>query len=339
MTGNLKQFTLITIKVVVTLLLFGWVISQVDLYTLQQIVSSANIGHLAIATVCHAAAFLLFSIRWWYLYRLQDRKFSYKHTFESYYLGLFCNNILPTGMGGDVVRILRLHRAGFDSHLLVSSTVLDRIIGLVTIILMGLMALLFIPNLNLSGTTINIIIVFTLVIPIGISFLFSGYSAKILSVISKRFEHNHIRNYLIKVLTSFHEYRRKRPQLLIALLLSFIAQYLVILSYIFIGASLNIDLPVLIYFSIIPIVFLATSLPVSVGGLGIRESILVYLFTLFGIDTQAAIALSLIYFSLIVFLTLPGGLVMLSKNKKHTPYSIETDSCIESETSFKHSNQ
>ena len=313
MTNRLKQIVKLVVKLVVTFLLFGWVLSQVDLNSLQDIVKDTNIGYLGLAILSHAAAFILLSVRWWYLYKIQDRKFRYRQTIDSYYLGLFCNNFLPTGMGGDVVRILRLHRAGFDSHLLVSSTVLDRIMGLVTIVAMGSMAFLFIPELNLSENMIAAIITLTLAIPLSVSFLFSDYSAKLLALISRRFEHNHIWHYLVKVLTSFHEYRSKRPQLFAAFLLSFFAQYLIILSYIFIGSSLNIELSVLLYFSIVPIVFLATSIPLSVGGLGIRESVLVYLLTHFGADTQSAIALSLVYFSIIVFLTLPGGLVLLGK--------------------------
>ena len=92
-----------------------------------------------------------------------------------------------------------------------------------------------------------------------------------------------------------------------------------------IGSSLNIQIPLLLYFSIVPIVFLATAIPITVGGLGVREGVIIYLLIKFGIDAQSAIALSLIYFGIIVFITLPGGFALLGKNKKiDVEYSMDS---------------
>jgi len=74
------------------------------------------------------------------------------------------------------------------------------------------------------------------------------------------------------------------------------------------------DIPFSIYFTIIPIVFVASSLPISIGGLGVRESVLVSLLLFFQVDPQMAIALSLLYFAIIVLITLPGAILIANKN-------------------------
>jgi hypothetical protein len=68
---------------------------------------------------------------------------------------------------------------------------------------------------------------------------------------------------------------------------------------------------------VVPIVFLASSLPISIGGHGVREGIIFYLLTALSADPQSAIALSVIYLSIIVLITLPGGFVLLYSQKEN----------------------
>ena len=214
-----------------------------------------------------------------------------------------------------MVRIIRLRKAGLNTHILVSSTLLDRILGLVSILLMGLVAVIFTPNLGLSTNIKILLTLLALGIAAGLWFLFSDYMSRLSLILHNKFVGSRVLKFVNTIVSTLHEYRKMRAQVLFTLCISFIAQYLIILCYLMIGLSLNIELPVSIYITIIPIVFVATSLPISIGGLGVRESALITLFLFFQVDKQAAIALSLIYFGIVVLLTLPGGLIILSKKK------------------------
>ncbi len=88
-------------------------------------------------------------------------------------------------------------------------------------------------------------------------------------------------------------------------------QSAVIAAYYILGKTVGITLSLFAYFGIIPIVFLAGALPVSVGGIGVRESALVGLLVAIGINTQLAIALSLLFLFVLLVSSLPGGVVML----------------------------
>jgi uncharacterized protein (TIRG00374 family) len=219
-------------------------------------------------------------------------------------------------MGGDVVRIYHLYKKGLDSHILISSTLLDRVFGLATIIIMGLIAIIYLSGQSLRQDILFPLLIISFVVPGIVIFLSSDYSYKLLTLISIRVKHNRLTDFLIKILKIFQEYRLQKAKLLIALFLSLLAQCLIILSYILIGGSLNIEISPWTYFAVVPLVFLASSIPVSIGGLGVRESVIVYLLVEYGANTQAAIAVSLLYFAVIVILTAPGGLILLSKNKK-----------------------
>jgi uncharacterized protein (TIRG00374 family) len=102
--------------------------------------------------------------------------------------------------------------------------------------------------------------------------------------------------------------------------LSMISQLLIVVTYYLIGASLQIEVLLLEYVLIVPVVALFSSLPITVGGLGVREGVLVYLLSSIGVSTTNAVSISLVYLTLLNLITLPGGLFLLAGRrdaKKH----------------------
>lgn len=74
---------------------------------------------------------------------------------------------------------------------------------------------------------------------------------------------------------------------------------------------MNIDL--LALFAIVPIVFVISSLPISVGGHGVREGALVALLAASGVRFEAAATLSLLYLLVYLVSTTPGGFIELHR--------------------------
>jgi len=119
-----------------------------------------------------------------------------------------------------------------------------------------------------------------------------------------------------EIIHVFSAYNKNRRGILVALFISFTAQVFIILCYSFLGYSLNLKLDFPTYFAIIPIVFLASAIPITVGGLGIREGALISLLSLYSINYDDAAALSLLYLMVITFQTLPALSVPLFKNRE-----------------------
>ena len=239
----------------------------------------------------------------------------YKNIFGSYYLGLFFNNLLPTGVGGDIIRILRLRKVGIDTNSLVSSTLIDRMIGLSSIIAMGMVAFMILPEVRIH---INTAAVSFITIILGLACFLLFFSRKLSTYIiqfSKKYEHIKFFSLAFSAFKGMLVYQNSRTHILAAFSISLLAQHFVIFTYVMIGYSLNIDLSAAVYFSIVPIVFVTTALPISVGGLGVREATLVTLFVLFSGNMQSAIALSLMYFFIIVLLTAPAGFILITNPK------------------------
>jgi uncharacterized protein (TIRG00374 family) len=311
-----KQTIFFLIKILITLGLIFWVISLINLTQFNNAAKHIEAKYLVLAFFTHAIVFILMCIRWWILYSSHDKNQQFRLAASGYYLGLFFNNILPTNMGGDLVRIIYLRKHGFDTSILISSTGLDRILGLTSILLMGAVALTVDSDMEKPTSNHILVGMFLVSIPILFTTLFSTRINKILLVFIKQFEKYRFTHIVRSIIILFHEYRKKRPRLLLALCISLLSQHFIIICYIFIGMGFNIQLDVYLYYSVIPIVFIASSLPISIGGLGVREGTLVGLLMLHDIPAETGIALSLGYFVVLLLVTLPAALVIWKNNSR-----------------------
>jgi len=87
-----------------------------------------------------------------------------------------------------------------------------------------------------------------------------------------------------------------------------------LLSYYLISVSLNMKIAFYIFIFIIPFVSIVSSIPISIGGIGIRENALVFVLAVFGAVQSGAMLFSLILLAIILIIGFTGGIVYLVKN-------------------------
>lgn len=259
----------------------------------------------------HLLAFLCGSLRWWLLLQYIKPDCFYRDILPSYYLGLFCNNFLPTGFGGDVARAAYLATKNYPLDKLLSSTIMDRALGLLVLLLTGLFTMLVQNIFPVDHNTLLLLAGATLAFFITAWLLFSPNLLNWLRTQQQTSSCLRFYQTLINLIELFHVYRQARLLLLGTMLLSLLLQALVIGVYALLGNNLGLQLPLSVYFIIIPLVMLATNIPISLGGLGLREGALVSLLLGIGITYQQSVLLSLLYLFVLWITTLPGGLVLL----------------------------
>ena len=229
--------------------------------------------------------------------------------------GIFFNNVLPAGMGGDAIRTLHLTLRGLSAKILIASAIVDRIIGLVVVLAIGATGLLLYLDVNLGGSRkIFLLIVVLVVITSPWLFLTSRFIGLIERLASK-YQHTRVRKRLLKIISLCSSYKSAKKLILTAVGLTIAMQGLMIFIYYFLGRSIGLELSFVTYLVVIPIVAVAVSLPISIGGLGVREGVLVGLLVTGGADGQLAFALSLLYLLVLWISSLPGAFVMLAAIK------------------------
>jgi uncharacterized membrane protein YbhN (UPF0104 family) len=216
----------------------------------------------------------------------------------SYYTGLMFNYVLPLGVGGDAVRVVLLNRHGCRLNTLVTSSLVDRFFGLLALFVVGGFAICLFPSAipldpglgRLAGALMGIGAL------LGLWWL-PRLGAALLVRWGKRTGSKIARK--IGDSSAFVVHLFKRPwNLITPTALSLLSHTLMILSYAACGYSLLPDVPLIHYFIAIPGVMLVLMLPISLGGLGLREVSTVGLLVWMGADAQAALTLSLVFLAI-----------------------------------------
>jgi len=101
--------------------------------------------------------------------------------------------------------------------------------------------------------------------------------------------------------------------------LSIIVQALATLQVILLGLALNLPVPWLGYFVVVPLVTLLTMLPITFNGIGVREGSLVLLLASYGVTEEQAITLGVGWFALSLSVGLVGGIIYLFFDQHDTP--------------------
>jgi len=271
-------------------------------------------GWLALALCLHIPGNLISAYRWQILARIQGDRHSLGYLLQSYLVGQFFNNFLPTRFGGDAVRIWDGSR---QSKSLVKSSaivVADRSTGLFALFLFALGASLFrlefarkLPVIwvsllvGVSGLVVVAVFFLPLTGRLLEKFPARGLPAKALQkMLSFR-----------RILISYKDH--KRP-FLAAMMWAIILQVNVVVYYYLMGKAFHLAIPFLDYFIFIPIVLLIQTVPISLGGLGPRELAYVEIFKSYGIAAAAAFSFSLVAdVAVNLVIGLIGGLIYISR--------------------------
>jgi len=104
--------------------------------------------------------------------------------------------------------------------------------------------------------------------------------------------------------------------LLIRLLLSLINQFAIGLVVLLLARSMSLGLALEAAVFLFPAVVLLSMIPISLAGWGIRESAMVVIFSLVGLDSSAALSISILFGASMFLAGLPGiGFWLLLRNQ------------------------
>jgi len=221
-------------------------------------------------------------------------------------VGLFFNQVLPSGVGGDAVRAWRCHRLGIGVAAAIRSLILDRVTGYFVVVVLfaaGLPVLLHIlPDPRQR---------YGIVLLLGAA-LCGLFALFLMDYLPRRLLH-------FRLIAEFAALSRQGRRLLArparsgaVLSLGVATVGLTILAFMLVASSLGVDLPFGSWVVIVPPVTLIQLVPVSLAGWGVRELGFVVVLAGFGIPAEAALAASLLVGLCTLAVGLPGGLLWLT---------------------------
>lgn len=319
---NYKNILSTALKILIAVGIIFWLVQQ-DKFNVSQLKAFLVWDFLAIAILIMAVNLFMVSERWRLLLSTQSL---HPKSFELYKLtliGIFFNFAMPGGVGGDVVKAYYFYKDHPKSKATaISSVFVDRLLGLYTIIVMALIAMLIdIQHVFNIEVLKNLFYIFTFIFVgfnIGLFCLFSKnptVSTTVTSIISKL----PLKEKFQKLYASGQLYGARIPLLIKVFFLSLISQSTAIAIMALIGhfSGVAADVPISTYFLVTPIGFMATAIPISPAGVGVGQAAFFFLFNLYlGKTTELGPIAITVYQLLNLFFGLIGAYFYLVKSKK-----------------------
>lgn len=293
-------------KVAISLALLAVVVAGVGIDALSAALRDVAPSSWILATVYLWLAYAVGCVRWWRWVRLTEQPLGFGLAASSYGSSIFFNLVLPTGVGGDVVRTWELARAGFDFGALLATAIVDRVVGLAAAVVLALAMLATVPHAlaSYAPSAWWLLLGSATALAIGYA-VYPAFESKILSRLASQ---AHAASAVLGSMgASFRRCRVRYDALAIALVLSLLAHGLITLSYVELARALGVELALGHFLLIIPLVFIAQTIPIALGGLGLREAALVVLLLDAGVARAEATALSMVFLAVLWLSVLPGG--------------------------------
>lgn len=287
----MKKKLLNLLKVVLSLGLLALVLLSVGVKDAFNALRDLDWRYVAVAFVLFQSGMVIRAYRWYVLVRALDVSVTYGRLVVLYFVGFFFNIFLPSGFGGDVVKMFELSQDSHRGAESVSAVLAERIVGLLASCVLALIGLFFGFRLVPLPVT-GLIAALTLAILAGGWVLLQRDLWERLPLIGRLARQDRVR----KLSAAMLAYDGK--SLLVALLVGIVFTVVLAGANLCVALALGVRISPLYFVLFVPVIGAVTTLPISLNGLGVREGIYVALFTQAGVFASQAMAMSLVIYAL-----------------------------------------
>jgi uncharacterized membrane protein YbhN (UPF0104 family) len=304
----------VTGKVAVSAGLLYWLIQRVQDSEPSMPLAGAGWGTLALVWLMQSTLPVVQAERWRIVAAAMGARVAFFAAVRNVYVGQFFNQVLPSSLGGDAVRAWQL-RWVMPLQTALASVGFDRVV-----------ALLAVPVIVTAGSGILLrheppaALGWTLLaamVAVGCGFVLLLWGDRIplpVAVCGRRLVGD-----LRSVPAAARRFFGHPGALARALLLSVLIHAGVATSVWMLALAYSADAPLTAFVVLVPLITMATAVPVSIGGWGVREGAAVALLGLVDIPPAAALAISIQFGLVMMVVALPGGVLALLSAARPSP--------------------
>ena len=314
----------LVIRLAVSAALVAWIFSRTDFGEVWGAFRSADLLPVLLAAALNPLGYYFSVSRWRLLLRAQGYDVPLGFLLRSFLVGVFFNSLLPGTVGGDAARAWQSSRAGTGKTRALAVVLVDRFLGLFTLMLFAGVGALLSPELTGAVPGLRAWVAVLLVgMGIGTALIFFPPPA-----LSRR-----VGTFLASLpgkwgarsrhaWDSLRAFQGKAGVLTGALAWSVGLQTMVVLNGYFLAKAVHVEQPLLVYFVLVPLAVFVMMAPVSINAIGVRENVWAFFFAALGVAGAAAagIAFAWLDYGLVVLQAVVGGLVYaLSRGERRSP--------------------
>lgn len=266
---------------------------------------ASSVAWFAVAIAVTIVGIVISAFRWHAVLAAMELRARVRILLRHYLAGLFVSNFLPSTIGGDVLRVSRLSASNGRSSETFASVVLERLTGWLVLPVISLAALAINPNLwRLVPASRAAVAVSVATLALLGGVLLAAAHPRL----GGRLAH---RAGWLRFIGAVHlglDRLRRHPAAAVSVLLVGFAYQLAVVSAAFtLGRALGLNVGPTAMLAFIPIVAIVQVIPVTVGGLGVREGVLAVFLHPLGVATADAVALGLLFYAVNLIASLLGA--------------------------------
>ena len=322
----MRKNLFIFIKLILLLLIFAWIFKSVKINETVNLLKNTNLIYFFLAYLLNNLSNIFLTIKWHRLAEPLKIKSNFWELLKLNYISIFYSIFVPGQASGELIKGLKLFKRE-DSHQKVWIPIfIDKVTNTLMVFLIGFFSLISDNDFRQNKFLILIVSSITISLIFMTFCLFSEHTGKFIfflkDILTKLFNLFKINTSSIQglSLSYFEKYKKHDYLMFETLVWSLLIKLPHIFAFHYLALSLKINLNLIQSAWLFSVVSVASLLPISFSGLGIREGTVIVLLSQIGIQKSIALSLSMLIFITGVFLGLTGGIIELfsvkpSKNK------------------------
>jgi len=304
------------VKFLIFILLIYYLYTTVPWREVNDVIFSASVDMLILAIIMQIASVLIISARWWMLLR-KGAEVKLQSALKIGYIGTMFNNFMPSSIGGDFVRAYYISKIGVSLNKAINSLIVDRVMGLFFLLIFSFVFLIIYRNITYIPSYIENTVILSL---FGLFVLILiAKSSKLIavsnSILIKSFLSADNRQRVSSSIIEFQKNIPKNVVFLIMFLMSFFLLLVETTVFWLIALSLDIIYPFYVFVIAVPIITIIAALPISFGGLIMREAAGIVILEMMGVTVAEASLIVILFIPVLIISSIPGFYLYLKSDK------------------------
>jgi uncharacterized protein (TIRG00374 family) len=300
-----KNKLLLIAKASITVGLCTFLLSKADWKDIPNILIEIGLPVTITVFIVMLLSITISTYKWDLILQVHKIYFKFGALHKYYFIATFFNNFLPTSIGGDGYRIYKTLNNQTSKFCAVLAVFMERMSGLVAIILIGSASSLYIVLADGTSLAAEYVLVAGLLCTVGCTVMLVILRKGILEKIHLQ---GKIFNLIKTNSNSLRDYNKNRKLTYRIIIISFLFHIHNSLSfYILLKYGTGSDISLLELYVVLTLVNLISILPISINGIGVVDGAFIYLTGLYGASYEQSLSVMIVIRALLIPLSLVGG--------------------------------
>jgi uncharacterized membrane protein YbhN (UPF0104 family) len=289
------------VKICITVTLLTFIYSQLELSAVMEKLSQLDFSSVLFIAFLYLFSQLINSLKWRIFLYEAGIRVSTLAILRAFFLGMFINTFGIGTLGGDVARAMAIPcQKGFRAASL-ATVLADRIHGLTSLLILGTVSLFIVRPMYVPEYVYYILLLFIIAL---LSSWILGPRI-VLFCIPKKY------SFRDKLERAFKAFPKKPSSLILATLISFIFHSTQIFMGYKIFQAISTPIDISLAYTAIPFINVASSLPITINGLGVREAVVIYMLQPAGVLNESSVVFAAVWVLVVSLVNAIGGLIVV----------------------------